>query len=235
MYVFYVKGLSMGENVLTNEESHHAIKVLRLKAGSEIIVTDGKGLKTKALITVPDSRSCFFEPVDEPLICPPRPFELHIAIAPTKNIDRIEWFLEKATECGIDTITPLICDNSERLVLKPDRLEKILLSAMKQSLRVHLPVLNQPFKSKDFIKLPFHGQKFIPHCYDKGRASFKETYTKGNNALVLIGPEGDFSIPELELAISNGFIPVSMGDFRLRTETAALAACMQLNFLNDLL
>jgi len=225
----------MGENVLTNEESHHAIKVLRLRTGSEIIVTDGKGLKVKAMITIPDSRSCYFEPSEVPVSCPPRPFELHIAIAPTKNIERIEWFLEKATECGIETITPMICENSERIVLKPERLEKIILSAMKQSLRTHLPVLNQPVKSKEFIKTHFNGLKFIPHCYDKERTSFKKVYKKGNNALVLIGPEGDFSSSELELAINNGFMPVSMGDFRLRTETAALAACMQLNFLNDLL
>jgi 16S rRNA (uracil1498-N3)-methyltransferase len=235
MHVFYAPGLALSENILTAEESHHAVKVLRLRAGDEIVVADGKGLTAKAALTVPDSRSVMFEVIGEVSMQPARPFHLHIAIAPTKNIDRLEWFLEKATECGVDSITPIICENSERVNLKPERLEKILLSAMKQSLRAHLPVLHPMTKIKEVLSAPFEGQKFIPHCGDGLRQSFKETYKTGGGALVLIGPEGDFSASEIKIALENNFVPVVMGNYRLRTETAALTACMQLNFLNDLL
>lgn len=235
MHVFYAPGLALSENLLTAEESHHAVKVLRMRAGGEIMVADGKGLTAKAVITVPDSRSLMFDLVGDVSKQAARPFHLHIAIAPTKNIDRLEWFLEKATECGIDSITPIVCENSERVNLKPERLEKILLSAMKQSLRAYLPVLLPLAKVKDVLSAPFSGQKFIPHCGEGLRQSFKQAYKPGNNAIILIGPEGDFSPLEIKMALDNDFIPIVMGNYRLRTETAALSACMQLNFLNELL
>jgi 16S rRNA (uracil1498-N3)-methyltransferase len=164
---------------------------------------------------------------------PQRPFSLHLAVAPTKNIDRFEWFLEKATEIGITEITPVICEHSERTNLRTDRLLKVLISAMKQSLNLHLPVLNEPVRFSDFLKKDFSGQKFIGYVEEKQEILLKERYQKGSDCVILIGPEGDFSKEEIEKAKQNGFETISLGNSRLRTETAAIVATMTINLLND--
>jgi len=158
---------------------------------------------------------------------------LHLAVAPTKMNERYEWFLEKATEIGIQEITPIICEHSERKVIKTDRFQKILESAMKQSLHYYLPKLNEPIAFKDFIKKEFDGQKFIAHCEETDKKSLKNELENGKDVTILIGPEGDFSVKEIQLAIENSFIPVSLGNTRLRTETAAIVACHSVVFKNE--
>jgi 16S rRNA (uracil1498-N3)-methyltransferase len=164
---------------------------------------------------------------------PKRPFSLHLAVAPTKMNDRYEWFLEKATEIGIEEITPIICDNSERKVVKLERFEKILQSAMKQSLQCYLPKLNQPVSYKDFVDTSFSTTKFIAHCEETDKKSLKSQLKNNDDTLILIGPEGDFSVKEIEMALAADFIPVTLGNTRLRTETAAIAACHSVAFVNE--
>jgi 16S rRNA (uracil1498-N3)-methyltransferase len=162
-----------------------------------------------------------------------RNFRVHVAIAPTKNMERIEWFLEKATEIGIDHINPLLCCFSERKEIKGERLEKVMVSAMKQSLKAYLPQLDPLTRFSDFISQPFEGQKFIAHCDEQHRDVLKQLILPNQQYLILIGPEGDFSPEEISLAIQAGFHPVSLGDSRLRTETAGLVACHTFNLMND--
>ena len=161
-----------------------------------------------------------------------RGYNLHLAVAPTKMNDRYEWFLEKATEIGIDTITPIICDHSERKVIKSERFERILQSAMKQSLSCYKPRLNEAVSFKDFIQQDFRGDLFIAHCEETDKKSLKQELTPKKDITILIGPEGDFSAKEIELATTNKFTPVTLGDTRLRTETAAIVACHSVAFVN---
>lgn len=161
-----------------------------------------------------------------------RPFSLHMAVAPTKNIARFEWFLEKATEIGVDEITPLICEHSERVHMRVDRLQKIILSAAKQSLKTYLPVLHEPMKFDDFIRLNLPASRFVAYVEESQPLHLKMAYTNGDCA-VLIGPEGDFSKKEMEVAVQNGFTSVSLGPSRLRTETAAIVACHIINIANE--
>jgi 16S rRNA (uracil1498-N3)-methyltransferase len=157
---------------------------------------------------------------------------LHIALAPTKNIDRFEWFLEKATEIGIDEITPIICDRSERKEVKIDRSNKIITTAIKQSLKAYHPLLNPQISFKEFILSAKAKFKYIAHCEDGKKAEIANNFKKNANYLVLIGPEGDFSTAEIEMALQSGFVPITLGESRLRTETAALQACFEINYLN---
>ncbi len=219
---------------LPHEEAIHCVKVLRKHEGDVILVTDGKGHFFDALIVQANPKHCVVDIINSMDYSNDRDFFIQVAFAPTKNLDRIEWFAEKATEIGIDKFTPLLCRYSERKEIKIPRIEKILVSAMKQSQKAVLPQLEemQPFSS--FIKKPFDGKKFIAHCYDEKEVSLlKDVYAKGENALVLIGPEGDFSETEVEEALSNGFTPISLGNSRLRTETAALVACHTIHILNQ--
>jgi 16S rRNA (uracil1498-N3)-methyltransferase len=218
---------------LPEAEATHCLRVLRKKIGDQILITDGAGHFLEATITQANPKHCMVEilrAVDAPNVWL---FHLEIAFAPTKNSDRIEWFVEKATEIGIDSFSPLLCRHSERKDIKPERMERILVSAMKQSQKAQLPGFRkiQPFSS--FVKQVFDGQKFIAHCEVGQKQLLKNCYTKGSNALILIGPEGDFSTQEIEEAISNGFIPITLGDSRLRTETAALVACHTIHVLNQ--
>jgi 16S rRNA (uracil1498-N3)-methyltransferase len=160
-------------------------------------------------------------------------FEVHIAIAPTKNIERMEWFLEKATEIGVTRVTPLLCRYSERKEIKHDRLEKVMVSAMKQSLKAYLPKLDELTKFNELINQPFSGQKFIAHCDDQHRDLLRNLVEPNRDYLILIGPEGDFSSEEIEMAMQAGFLPVSLGNSRLRTETAGVVACHTFNLLNQ--
>lgn len=231
--IFYAPQILINPE-LPHEEAIHCVKVLRKREGDKILVTDGKGHFFDALILQANPKHCVVDIINSMDYSNNRDFFIQIAFAPTKNLDRIEWFAEKATEIGIDKFTPLLCRYSERKEIKIPRIEKILVSAMKQSQKAVLPQLEemQPFSS--FIKKPFDGKKFIAHCYDgKGVSLLKNVYGKGENALVLIGPEGDFSETEVEEASRNGFTPISLGDSRLRTETAALVACHTIHILNQ--
>lgn len=215
------------------EEAQHCIKVLRKKEGDEIFLTDGKGNFYDAEIIQAHPKHCVVNILK--VIEYPKNwnFDLQIAFAPTKNIDRIEWFAEKATEIGIDRFSPLLCQFSERKEVKAQRIEKILVSAMKQSQKAVLPVLDDMQAFSKFVKQDFAGRKFIAHCYPQEKSLLSHTYRKGENAFILIGPEGDFSEKEVEEALKNGFEPISLGDSRLRTETAALVACNTVHVLNQ--
>lgn len=231
MQIFYTPDILLRPE-LPEEEAGHCIRVLRLGEGDEILLTDGKGAFYKAVITRPHPKHCevrILETWTQPALWP---FYLHIAVAPTKNIDRMEWFVEKATEIGIDEITCLNCRFSERREIKPARLEKIQVSAMKQSCKARLPKLTGMTDFKTFVAQPFEGRKFIAHCEEEEKALLKQIYRPRENALILIGPEGDFSPEEIRLAKASGFEPISLGESRLRTETAALVACHTLHVLN---
>ena len=216
------------EIVLSNQESKHATKVLRKKEGDILNFADGKGGFYRAEITVADTKNCKLQIISSEQKPKQHNYHLHIAIALTKNMDRYEWFLEKATEIGIDEITPIICDYSERKVLKTERCNRILLSAMKQSLKFHLPKLNEAMPLKEFLKQDFEGNKYIAHCEDGEKTELRKE-EKANKTTVLIGPEGDFSPAEIEIALQNQFKTASLGTSRLRTETAGLVAVHTIN------
>jgi 16S rRNA (uracil1498-N3)-methyltransferase len=217
---------------LGSEESFHCIKVLRLRVGETLHLTDGNGNLYEGQILAQDIKSC---PVMLNSVTPEygkRPFSLHMAVAPTKNIARFEWFLEKATEIGIDEITPLICEHSERAQIRIDRLQKIILAAAKQSLKTYLPVLHDPMKFNDFIRLNLPSSRFVAYVEEQQPDHLKTAYQNGD-CTVLIGPEGDFSKKEMESALQQAFKPVSLGPSRLRTETAAVVACHIINIVNE--
>lgn len=218
---------------LPEEESSHCVRVLRLAEGDEILITDGRGTFYRTSIVGAHPKHCAVSLLESWRQEPLWNFHLHIAVAPTKNMDRMEWFAEKATEIGIDAITCLNCHFSERHELKTARLEKILVSAMKQSEKATLPALQGMTDFRTFITTPFEGRKFIAHCEEDEKPSLKQIYHPSENALILIGPEGDFSHEEIRLATEQGFEPISLGKSRLRTETAALVACHTLHVLNQ--
>lgn len=233
MQLFFSSEIHDGNGILSPDESRHAVKVLRLNMNDEIHVIDGKGGFFKAVITVPNAKKCVFQ-ITEQLPDPGQTnYSLHIAIAPTKNIDRLEWFLEKATEIGISEITPILCQRSERKVIKPERLEKVLLSAMKQSFKAQLPRLNPLVSYQQFIETSSAQQKLVAHCNPGEKEPLKNAYTPSKDVLILIGPEGDFSENEVALAKENGFHEISLGKSRLRTETAAIVACHTINLVNE--
>lgn len=234
MQLFYNPFITEAEKtfVFDKEESKHIIKVLRKKESDILYVTNGLGYLFQTEITLASDSKCTvkilsFEKQEAPK------FHLHLAVAPTKMNERYEWFLEKATEIGIHEITPIICDHSERKVIKTDRFQKIIESAMKQSLHYHIPKLNEPISFKEFVKKDFSGQKFIAHCEETDKKSLKKELKISENVLILIGPEGDFSVKEIQMALNNAFIPVSLGETRLRTETAAIVACHTFVLLNE--
>jgi len=230
MQLFYLENPEK-DIILSTEESKHATKVLRKKEGDILNFTDGKGRFYKAEITVADTRKCRLEIVSSEQKEKQHNYHLHIAIAPTKNMDRYEWFLEKATEIGIDEITPIICSRSERKVIKTERGNRILISAMKQSLKYHLPKLNEAISLNDFLKQDYEAGKYIAHCEDGEKKELK-IVNKTEKYLILIGPEGDFSASEIEIALQNQFKSVSLGASRLRTETAGIVAVHTINIKN---
>lgn len=232
MHIFYTPDLIAEVYTLSEEESKHAVRVLRLQAGDEVVLVDGKGGYYQARILEANPKRTHLQVFQTQQEFGKRNHYLHIAVAPTKSIERLEWFLEKATELGIDEITPLICERSERKEVKTERLNKIISSAVKQSIKAYHPVLNEPIGFKKFVELPFDGQKFIAHCMEGDKSSIQEMIKPKSKYLVLIGPEGDFTSKELALAAANAIFPISLGKSRLRTETAALAACFEINFLN---
>jgi 16S rRNA (uracil1498-N3)-methyltransferase len=234
MQLFYNPTISEKDTsfVFDKEESKHIIKVLRKKESDILFVTNGLGFIFKTEIALASDSKCMvsilsFEKEE------PSKVQLHLAVAPTKMNERYEWFLEKATEIGIQEITPIICEHSERKVVKNDRFQKIIESAMKQSLHYYIPKLNEPITYKEFIKKDFKGQKFIAHCEETYKKSLKDALILNENITLLIGPEGDFSTKEIKLASENNYIPVSLGKTRLRTETAAVVACHSVALLNE--
>jgi 16S rRNA (uracil1498-N3)-methyltransferase len=214
------------------EESRHCQKVLRLREGEIIHLTDGRGTLFEARIIDSRSRQVSVEVTGKQENYGKRDYRLHLAVAPTKNIDRFEWFLEKATEIGIDEITPLVCEHSERRHLRIDRLEKVITSAVKQSLKAYHPVLNQLTDYKKFITEKRTGQLFIAHLEESDPVLLRKVYLKNNDVTILIGPEGDFSESEMASAIAASYQCISLGSSRLRTETAAVVACHTIEMLN---
>ena len=234
MQLFYNPTINKTQTsfVFDKEESKHIIKVLRKKEGDILHVTNGLGFLFTTEITIASDNKCTvkivsFEKQDKPK------FHLHLAVAPTKMNERYEWFLEKATEIGVQEITPIICEHSERKVIKTDRFQKILESAMKQSLHYYLPKFNEPITFKNFLKKEHSGQKFVAHCEETDKKSLKNELITNEDVTILIGPEGDFSVKEIQQAIAANFIPVSLGTTRLRTETAAVVACHSVVFRNE--
>jgi 16S rRNA (uracil1498-N3)-methyltransferase len=232
MHVFYTPDLSSNVYTLNEEESKHCSKVLRLGNGDVVHLINGKGGLFEAKITGMNKKHVDLEIINETSEFGKRNHHLHIAIAPTKNIDRLEWFLEKATEIGIDEITPIICDRSERKIIKEERLEKVITSAVKQSLTAYHPKLNAAITFNALIKQNLDGQKFIAHCLPGDKLYINQIAKPYQSYLVLIGPEGDFTPTEINIALQNGYKAVTLGETRLRTETAALAACFEVNYMN---
>lgn len=225
MHLFYDPNITSDQlaHTLSEEESKHACRVLRLKEGDEISILNGKGFEFITKIIDANPKKCGVEVVKINKEKTP-PYSIHIAIAPTKNNDRIEWFLEKATEIGITEITLLLCSNNERKQTKEERFEKILISAMKQSKRLFLPKLNALTPFKQFIKQ--HPKGLIAHCYEGEKSTIFDSFEL-NNCPIVIGPEGDFTLQEVELALQSGYKTITLGQNRLRTETAGLYGCMQ--------
>lgn len=234
MQLFYNSDIKQGDITFffDKEESKHIVKVLRKKESDKIFITNGLGFLFESEIILASEKKCEVKITKETFQEPDK-FYTHIAVAPTKMNDRLEWFLEKATEIGIHEITPIICDHSERKIYKIDRAEKIIQAAMKQSLHYYIPKINEPISFSQFVKSNIDGQKFIAHCEETDKKSFKNEVKKDEKVTILIGPEGDFSTREINLAIENHFIPVTLGNTRLRTETAALVACHTIALINE--
>jgi 16S rRNA (uracil1498-N3)-methyltransferase len=234
MQVFYAPDITGEYYTLDERESKHTVRVLRMVEGSEIKLIDGKGNLYEGVISDPDQRACKIRVLDVIKGFEKRDYRLHIGISPLKNLERFEWFVEKSVEIGIDEITPIICHHTEKQGLKPERLNNIIISAMKQSLKASSTKLNPACEFKDFIISSNPGTLMIAHCNNGyERKSIGEVYQRGSDAVILIGPEGDFSEEEIIKAVNNGFIPVSLGKSRLRTETAGVAACHSIYFINQ--
>lgn len=235
-HIFYSPEVAQDIFELPEEEAKHAVRVLRMQEGDALTITDGMGFFYEAHITLTSNKHCAFSVDKKWADHKLWQGEINLAVAPTKNMDRIEWLAEKATEIGVDHIYLINCDNSERRIVKTERLEKIIISAMKQSHKAFKPQIVPMTSFKDFMKIPHEGQRFIAHCYSPEDTKGEESiHLSGRNflgdlvdedvkSLVMIGPEGDFSIREVKQAEENGFQPISLGESRLRTETAALVA-----------
>jgi len=233
MLLFYAQDIATNLQ-LPETEAHHCLKVLRMQQGNTLWITDGKGVFYHAEIAEINVKHCrvnVLETISQP---PLWKGKIEIALAPTKNTDRVEWFAEKATEIGIDKISFLRCRFSERKEMSIERIQKIMISAMKQSEKARLPFLQAMTGFREFVQQDFDGQKFIAHCYPDEKILLAQAYHKNENVLVLIGPEGDFSEEEIGWAKEYGFIPVSLGESRLRTETAALTACQTIHIVNQI-
>lgn len=232
MHLFYTPDIAAATYTLNEEESRHCSKVLRLTIGDSVNLIDGVGGFYEAEIFAVTRKNVQLRIVSKQDEFGKRNHHLHIAVAPTKNIDRLEWFLEKATEIGIDEITPIICERSERKVVKEERLEKVITSAVKQSLTAYHPKLHSSTSYTAFIQSQVADVKLIAHCMDGEKTYINQLVKPHQSCIVLIGAEGDFTPAELSIALQNGYKPVTLGNTRLRTETAALAACFEVNYIN---
>lgn len=234
MILFYATIIEGNLAILQDEEAHHCVQVLRKRMGDRITCMDGVGWFYETEIIAIEKKTCTLQILNQWKDPNQSNFQIHIAIAPTKNIERLEWFLEKATELGVDRVTPLLCEHSERKQIRQDRLEKILLSAAKQSLKATLPKLDALTSFSDCIHSQEESkQKFIAYIGDESNQHLKNAYQPGTSAIILIGPEGDFSSKEIQIALQNSFVGVSLGKSRLRTETAGIAACHIIKILNE--
>lgn len=236
MQLFYSATISEDSSQYTfpREESKHIIRVLRKKIGDQVHITNGKGFLYEGSIINDNPNKCTIQ-LDTSKYQDPRKYKLHIAIAPTKLNDRYEWFLEKATEIGITEITPIICDHSERKLIKEERFQKIVQSAMKQSLQMHLPVLHPIISFKDFLNTE-QSKSITPciaHCEESTKWPLTKEITSSRDILILIGPEGDFSPEEIKMAVAKGYKEITLGTSRLRTETAGIVACHSIAFLHE--
>lgn len=221
--------------ILTPEESWHCAKVLRKKSGDEIHLIDGFGNFYEGVLQIVSEKQCTVKITRGPKMQALRNYYLHLAIAPTKQLDRIEWMLEKIVEIGIDEISFVQCKNSERTNLKIERTHKIVESAVKQSLQARLPKINDLLQFKDFIKSISTDQKLIAHCFESEKKNIQQIDFKNKSTSVLIGPEGDFTLEEVKMAEQNNFHTLSLGNTRLRTETAGLYVCNAASILSSLL
>ncbi len=233
MNLYYVPEINADRLILPDEEARHCVQVLRLKEGDLLYLTNGTGILAQAQIVGTYKREVEVQIVERQQKPRDRSYALHMVIAPTKNIDRFEWFLEKVTEIGVDTITPVITEHSERKDIRPDRLEKVLIAAMKQSLKWYKPVLNPLCRLDDFLAEPLHVPMAIAYCGTAERQLLKSYYQVGSDIVLLIGPEGDFSPNEVEKAKASGAAVISLGESRLRTETAGVVACHTIHLLNQ--
>jgi len=235
MQLFYNPILTKNTQQVTFDktESRHIVRVLRKKEGDSVFITNGLGNLFTAKIILANDKKCLVEISNIEDKPNPRNYYLHIAIAPTKLNDRFEWFLEKATEIGVDEITPIICDHSERKIVKMERMQKIIHAAAKQSLKFYFPKINEPVTFQKFIKLPFKGKKLIAHCEKTSKNGLKSVVQKLDRTTILIGPEGDFSLKEIQQSFENSYIPISLGKSRLRTETAGIVAVHSVAFINE--
>ena len=235
MQIFYVPDIKGSMCVMDENESRHIIRVLRMVRGDKVNIVDGKGTLCEGIISEPDPAGCQVQITHTARDFEKRGYRLNIAISPLKNTERFEWFVEKSVEIGIDEITPLICRNTEKPGIKRDRLNNIIVSAMKQSVKAFRPVLNEPLVFDEFITSGNQGIGMIAHC-NKGSERYRisQVYEKGRDAVILIGPEGDFSDEEIRLALENGYKPVDLGNSRLRSETAGIAACHSVYFINQI-
>jgi 16S rRNA (uracil1498-N3)-methyltransferase len=233
MHVFYSPDIKGIRYCLGETEARHCCCVLRLNAGDLIYLIDGFGNFYTAKIIDLSAKKCTVDIVDIKNDYEKRNYKLHIAIAPTKNIDRFEWFLEKATEIGIDEITPTVCEHSERQILKVERLQKVIVAAAKQSIKAFLPKINEITNFKKIAEREFDGKKLIAHCRENEKILLQKIIKPRENALIFIGPEGDFSKNEIRFALDNNFTEISLGNSRLRTETAAVHVCSTLCLINE--
>jgi 16S rRNA (uracil1498-N3)-methyltransferase len=232
MKLFY-SSLPLERNLtLDTEESRHAVKVLRLKKGDSITVTDGKGLIANGIIVTASMSGCILELNNIKKGPDIRDYFLTIAISPLTNGERFEWFVEKAVEIGVNEIIPLVCDHTGKQNVKSERLKRIVISAMKQSLKSTVTSMHEPVKFARFIEESHKGTLMIAHCIEGDKSALSNIYNKGSDATILIGPEGDFSPGEIASATRAGFIPITLGPSRLRTETAGVAACHSIYFMN---
>lgn len=233
MQLFYLPEAQLGPMILPEEESKHCVRVLRMEAGATLCISNGKGKLFDAVLLDPHPKRAVIELRDERMGYDHWPFKLEIAIAPTKNNDRLEWFLEKATEIGIDEVHLFTSFHSERRQVKVERLEKVMVAAMKQSVKSRLPKLHDLTSFEKLVEMPFEGNKMIAWIDEDVKQLLSKVYQKGENSRILIGPEGDFSREEVDLALRNGYKPVSLGAARLRTETAALVAVHTIQLINQ--
>jgi len=232
MNLFYAPDLAgQQEFTLPADESHHAVRVLRLEPGARIVVVNGRGGWYPSTITLADPKACQVQVVEQVEGFGKPSYHLHIAIAPTKQSERFEWFLEKATEIGLSEVTPLICDRSERRDIKTERLLRVAVSAMKQSVKAFHPVIHQPIPFGRFLEQPLEGCRAIAHCGEGERSWIDQCDLGQRKVILLIGPEGDFSPREIQAAVDHHFTPITLGSSRLRTETAGVAAAQTLAWI----
>lgn len=234
MHIFYAPGVEGNTCTLDKNESNHCVRVLRMTKGSMVRLIDGTGNLYEGVISNPDSKKCTIAITNTIKDFEKRGYKLHVAISPLKNPERFEWFVEKSVEIGIDEITPLICRNSEKHTVNSRRVCSLIIAAMKQSLKAVATTLNNPCPFGSFVMKEHRGSLMIAHCNDAiGRNSISELYHRGDDAVIIIGPEGDFSEEEINIAINRGFRPLHLGRSRLRTETAGVAACYSICFMNQ--